>query len=143
MRGDGSGRGPRRATRRRRGRARSSGGRRGPSRGAGSGAPRRVDRETRPRRGRARQPVGGRGTLSDQVASRKLGAAQIGQGESMRSYVLWTLPPLWLALGCARPARPAAMAEADTVRKAPAAVTAAALAPEAFAHAEKTRREAE
>ncbi len=61
----------------------------------------------------------------------------------MRSYVLWTLPPLWLALGCARPARPAAMAEADTVRKAPAAVTAAALAPEAFAHAEKTRREAE
>jgi hypothetical protein len=35
------------------------------------------------------------------------------------------------------------MAEVDTVRKAPAAQTAAALAPEAFAHAEKIRREAE
>jgi hypothetical protein len=35
------------------------------------------------------------------------------------------------------------MAEADSVRKAPAAQTAAALAPEAFAHAEKVRRDAE
>jgi outer membrane protein OmpA-like peptidoglycan-associated protein len=61
----------------------------------------------------------------------------------MRRLVLWTLPSLWIAAGCAHPPRPAAMAEADTVRKAPAAATAAALAPEAFAHAEKTRREAE
>jgi hypothetical protein len=50
---------------------------------------------------------------------------------------------LWVAAGCARPARPPSMAEADSVRKAPAAQTAAALAPEAFAHAEKVRREAE
>jgi hypothetical protein len=35
------------------------------------------------------------------------------------------------------------MGEADTVRKAPSAQTAAALAPEAYAHAEKIRREAE
>jgi hypothetical protein len=35
------------------------------------------------------------------------------------------------------------MAEADTVRRAPSAQTAATLAPEAFAHAEKIRREAE
>src|SRR5439155_1677628 len=37
----------------------------------------------------------------------------------------------------------AAMVEADVVRRAPAAQTAASLAPEAFAHAEKIRREAE
>src|SRR6266550_2828637 len=61
----------------------------------------------------------------------------------MRRHVLWVFLLFWFVVGYARPARPAAMAEADTVRKAPAAVTAAALAPEAFAHAEKTRREAE
>jgi flagellar motor protein MotB len=50
---------------------------------------------------------------------------------------------MFVAAGCARPPRPPAMAEADSVRKAPAAETAASLAPEAFAHAEKLRRDAE
>jgi hypothetical protein len=61
----------------------------------------------------------------------------------MKRRALWAFPPFIIAAGCARPPRPPAMVEADTVRKAPAAETAAALAPEAFAHAEKTRREAE
>jgi outer membrane protein OmpA-like peptidoglycan-associated protein len=55
------------------------------------------------------------------------------------------LLPLWLLVGagCARPARPAAMADVAAVRKSPAAETAAKLAPEAFAHAEKIARESE
>jgi len=51
--------------------------------------------------------------------------------------------PLFVMAGCARPPRPAAMAEVDQVRKTPAAATAAARAPEAFAHAEKVRRDSE
>jgi len=51
--------------------------------------------------------------------------------------------PMFLIAGCARPPRPAAMVEADNVRMTPAAQTAASLAPEAFAHAEKVRRDAE
>jgi hypothetical protein len=51
--------------------------------------------------------------------------------------------PILLAAGCSRPPRPPAMAEADTLRRNPAAQTAASLAPEAFAHADKIRRDAE
>ncbi|HKQ69059.1 MAG TPA: hypothetical protein VJT73_06960 [Polyangiaceae bacterium] len=50
---------------------------------------------------------------------------------------------LLLAAGCSRPPRPAAMAEADGVRQAAAGQTAASLAPEAFAHAEKIRKDSE
>ena len=60
----------------------------------------------------------------------------------MKKLAACSLPFLVMA-SCSRPPRPAAMAEADQVRKAPAAATAAALAPEAFAHAEKVRRDAE
>jgi hypothetical protein len=51
--------------------------------------------------------------------------------------------PLWASMGCTHLPRPAVMAEADHSRQAPAAQEAAPLAPEAFAHAEKLRREAE
>lgn len=44
---------------------------------------------------------------------------------------------------CTHPPRPAVMADADKARKTPGAEEAAALAPEAFAHAEKLRRDAE
>jgi hypothetical protein len=62
----------------------------------------------------------------------------------MKRSLLASMPVL-LAIfaGCARPPRPAVMAEADGVRQTSGAQTAASLAPEAFAHAEKLRRDAE
>lgn len=45
--------------------------------------------------------------------------------------------------GCAHPPRPAVMADADHTRRTPAAQQAEKLAPQAFAHAEKLRKQAE
>jgi outer membrane protein OmpA-like peptidoglycan-associated protein len=53
------------------------------------------------------------------------------------------LPFLALVYGCGGPARPAALTEAERVGRAPAARTASTLAPEAFAHAEKLRQDAQ
>jgi len=61
----------------------------------------------------------------------------------MKRLALYALPWLLVAAGCAHPPKPAAMADVDSVRRAPAARTAASLAPEAYAHAEKIRRLAE
>jgi len=59
----------------------------------------------------------------------------------MRRLFLLSLPIL--VASCARPPRPAAMADAESVRRTPAAKNAASLAPEAYLHAEKLRAEAE
>jgi hypothetical protein len=49
-----------------------------------------------------------------------------------------------VAAGCGHAAmRPTAMAQADTLRQTPASIEAARLAPQAYANAEKIRREAE
>jgi len=51
--------------------------------------------------------------------------------------------PVLFAMACAHGARPPMMAQAEKARRSSAAQTAAALAPEAFEHAEKLRRDAE
>ena len=61
----------------------------------------------------------------------------------MRRAAVASLSSLLLSLGCARPARPPALFDADTVRKGPTIESTSALAPEAFAHAEKLRKDAE
>jgi hypothetical protein len=61
----------------------------------------------------------------------------------MRKGIALTPVLVLLSSSCARLPRPAAMAEADSVRQTAARQTAATLAPEAVAHAEKLRRDAE
>jgi hypothetical protein len=61
--------------------------------------------------------------------------------QEMAARLGWLLPAL-LAASCARLPRPPVMADADRVRAATAS-QATELAPEAMAHADKLRRDAE
>jgi outer membrane protein OmpA-like peptidoglycan-associated protein len=59
------------------------------------------------------------------------------------SRALGVVTILALVANCGGPPRPAALAEADRASRAPAGRTAATLAPEAYAHAEKLRSDAQ
>lgn len=57
--------------------------------------------------------------------------------------VIWAAVSVALTAGCAKPPRPASLAQADQVRGAPAIDDAAAFAPQVIARAESLRKQAE